>query len=53
MATGVDYCKPAKTGHKGFCPATLEILMKEWLIGSYLDMKSTPRVPGDIPLVAI
>ena len=29
-ATGVDYCGPVKTSHKGFCLATLEKLMKDW-----------------------
>ena len=27
--------------------------MNEWLVGSYFDMKITPRVPGDIPFMAI
>ena len=49
MATGVDYCRPAKTGHKGFCLATLENLMKYWLAWSYLVMKCTLRVPGGRP----
>ena len=29
-AAGVDYCGPVKKGHKGFCLATLEKLMKDW-----------------------
>ena len=29
-ATGVNYCGPVKTNHKGFCLATLEKLMKDW-----------------------
>ena len=41
------------TSHKGFFLATLERLMKYWPGGSYLVMKSTPRVPGDIPIMAI
>ena len=53
MAAGVDYCGPAKTNYKGFCLATLEKLMKDFLGGSYLIMKSTPRVPGEITLLAI
>ena len=53
MYEGLNYCGPAKTNHKGFCLATLENLMKYWPGGSYLVMKSTPRVPGGIPLVAI
>ena len=52
-SAGVDYCGPVKTGHKGFCLATLEKLMKDWPGGSYLVLKSTPRVPGEIPLLAI
>ena len=53
MDEGVDYCGMAKTIHKGFCIYTLENLMKDWLGGSYIVMKSTPRVPGDITLMAI
>ena len=33
MAAGVNYCGPVKTSHKGFCLATLEKLMKDWLGG--------------------
>ena len=29
-ASGVIYCGPAKTSHKGFCLAMLEKLMKDW-----------------------
>ena len=32
---------------------TLEKLMKDWLGGSYLVMKNTPRFPGGIPLLDI
>ena len=53
MAQGVDYCRPVKTSHKGFCLATLEKLMKDWTGGSYLVMKSTKIVPGGRPLMAI
>ena len=53
MAEGVDYCGAAKTIHRGFGIDTLENLMKDWLGGSYFVMKSTPRVPGDRPLMAI
>ena len=53
MAAGVDYCGPVKTSHKGFCLFTLEKLMKDWLGRSYLVMKSTPRFPSEIPLLAI
>ena len=52
-AAGVDYCGPAKTIHKVFCFATLEKLMKDWPGGSYLFLKSTPRFPGESPLLAI
>ena len=44
---------PTKTSHKGFCLDMLEKLMKDWPGGSYLAMKSTPRFPGKIPLLAI
>ena len=53
MAAGVNYCGPAKMIHKGFCIATLENLMEDWPGGSYLVMKSTQRVPGGKPLLAI
>ena len=52
-AAGVDYCGPVKTSHKGFCLATLEKFMKDWPGGSYFVLKSTPRFPGEIPLLAI
>ena len=51
MDLGVDYCRPVKTSHKSFCLDTLEKLMIYWPGGSYLVMKITPRVPGDIPLM--
>ena len=53
MVEKVDYCGEAKTSHKGFCLATLENLMKDWPGRSYLVLKSTPIVPGGIPLLAI
>ena len=53
MAAGVNYFRPSKTIHKGFCLAKLENLMKDWPGGSYIFMKITPRVPGGIPLLAI
>ena len=53
MAAGVDYCGPAKTSQKGFCLDTLENLTNDWLGGSYLDLKSTPRVTCGIPLLVI
>ena len=39
--------------HKCFCIYKLEKITKDWYGGSYLVMKSTPRVPGDRPLMAI
>ena len=53
MSAGVEYCRPVKTIHKGLCIAMLEKLMKDWPGGSYLVMKSTPRVPGEGPLLVI
>ena len=52
-ASGVKYCGPVKTNHKGFCLATLEKLMKDWPGGSYLVLKITPRFPDESPLLAI
>ena len=52
-AAGVDHCMLVKTRHKGFCLAKLENLMKDWPGGSYLVLNSTPRFPGEIPLLAI
>ena len=49
MAEGVYFCGLVNTSHKFFCLATLENLMKDWLGGSYLVMKSTPIVPVGIP----
>ena len=42
-----------EASHKDFFLATLEKLMKYCSGGSYLVMNSTPRVTGDIPLMAI
>ena len=53
MAEGVYYYGPAKTSHKGFCLATLEELMKDWLVGLYLVMKINPRFPDGKPLMDI
>ena len=49
----VDYCRPAKTIHKGFCLAILEKLMKDFLGASYHVMKSTPRVTCGRALITI
>ena len=51
--TGVDYCGPAKTSHKGFCLSTLEKLMKDWPVRSYLVLEITPRFTCERPLLAI
>ena len=53
VAEGVYFCGPVKMSHKGFCLATLEIVLKEWPGGSYSFMKSTTRVPGDILIMSI
>ena len=53
MSEGVDYYGPVKTIHKGFCLTTLERLIKYFPGGSYLVLKSTPRVPGDRALMSI
>ena len=53
MDGGVDYYGPDKMSHKGFSLATLEKLMKDYPGGSYLVMKSNPRVPENRPLVSI
>ena len=53
MYEGVDYFRTVKTSHKGFCLSTLEELMKYWPGGSYIVMKSNPRVPGGRPLIDI
>ena len=53
MSEGVYFCGPVKTFHKGFCLATLEKLMKDWPVESYLVMKSTPRFPGGRPLMSV
>ena len=53
MYAGVNYCGPAKMTHKGFCLATLENSTKDWPGGSYIVMKSNPRVPGGRPLLDI
>ena len=53
MAGGVNYFGPVKTSHKVFFLATLKKLLKKWTGGSYLVLQSTPRVPGDIPLMHI
>ena len=52
-ASGVDYCGPVKTSHKGFCLDTLEKLMKDWPGGSYIFLKRTQRFPGERTLLAI
>ena len=53
ISQGVDYCGLINMGHKLFCLSIFEKLMKDWLGGSHIVMKSTPIVPGDRPLMAI
>ena len=53
MSEGVYYCGKVDMSHKGFCIYTLEKLMKECPVGSYIVMKITPRFTDDRPLVAI
>ena len=43
MAAGVNYFGPAKTNQKGFCLATLENLIKDWLRVSYLVLRIPAR----------
>ena len=52
-SVGVDYYGLVKMSHKVFILTTLEKLMKYWPGGSYLVLKSTPRFPGELPLLAI
>ena len=53
MDEGIDYCGPVKISHKVFYLVALAKLMKYCPGGSYIFMKSTPRVPGGRPLVSI
>ena len=53
MAAVVYYCRPVKKIHKGFCLDTLEILMKYWMGGSYIVIKSTPGFLCGIKLLAV
>ena len=53
ISEGVHYCGPVNMIHKCFCIYKLEKITKDWYGGSYLVMKSTPKVPGDRPLMAI
>ena len=52
-AAGVDYDRPAKTIHKGFCLDKLENLMKDWPKGSYIVMKSYIEFPVESPHLVI
>ena len=52
MIEEADYFRPEKTIHTDFCLATMKKLMKYWLGELYLVIKSTPRVPIGIPLMA-
>ena len=53
VAEGVYYCMPINTRNKVFCLDKLKKLRKEWTGGSYIFMKSNPRVIGDRPLLSI
>ena len=44
MSDGLDYCMAINTTQNVFCISTLEKLTKYWPGGSYLGMKSNPRV---------
>ena len=48
----VDYCVPVQTINKGSCLDALKI-MEDWLIGSYIAMKSTLIVPGSRTIIDI
>ena len=50
---GEYYYGPLKTSYKGFFLATLGKLLKEFLEGSHIVMKSDTIVPGDKPSMAI
>ena len=50
---GLDYCGLVNTIHKVIFLATSEKLVNEWPVGSHIVMNSTPRVPGNRPLMAI
>ena len=52
MDEGVGSFGPVKTIQKFFLD-TLEQLMKYWIVGSYLVLKITPRVPGGRTLLAV
>ena len=51
MAKGVDYCISVHTSKKGFCLYTLESLMKDWPVASYLVMERNTRVNGGRPIL--
>ena len=53
MSEEVNFCGPVKKSLNGFCLSTLEFVLKCWPVWSYFDLKSTPRVPGDRPLMNI
>ena len=53
MAAGVGVCELAETSHKVFSIATLEKMMKDWPVESYIVINSTPIVTGDIPHIEI
>ena len=47
------YCGPMNTIHKVFFLDTLEKLMKDWTVGSYLVLESNSTFYGGITLMAI
>ena len=53
MYEEMDYHGPVKIIHKGFLLDTLEELINELIVGSYLVMKSTKRVTDDRTLITI
>ena len=53
MAWRVNYYRPVKTSHKGFCIDTFKRLIKDWSGEPYLVMKSTSRVLVGRPIMTI
>ena len=53
MEVGAKFIGTVKTNTKGLCKETIEKLTKYWPGGSYLMLRSTHMVPGDLPLISI
>ena len=53
MEVGSELIDTVKKNTKGFCNETIVKLTKDWLVGSYLVLRSKPMVPGDRLLIAI